>query len=80
MNITFKPLRQLLIEPDMTKEYQRFATELSTATIAKVGKEGNVTTEVLARICEALDCRLEQIALALATVSNNDGDRNERQS
>ncbi len=53
MKISFKPLWKLLIDRDMTKEDLRLATGLSAATIATMGKDGNVTTEVLARICTA---------------------------
>lgn len=60
VTITFKPLWKLLIDRDMTKEDLRLATGLSAATIAKMGKDGNVTTEVLARISTELNCNLEQ--------------------
>ena len=72
MTITFKPLWKLLIDRDMTKEDLRIATGLSAATIVKIGKDGNVTTEVLARICEALDCNLEQIAVATRRSGKNE--------
>lgn len=77
MIITFKPLWKLLIDRDITREDLRHATGLSPATIAKLGKDGNVTTDVLARICEALDCSLEQIALA-ASRSDPTGENHER--
>lgn len=62
MTITFKPLWKLLIDRDMTKEDLRQATGLAPATIAKLGRDGNVTTSVLARICDELDCDIQQIA------------------
>ncbi len=62
MRITFKPLWKLLIDRDMTREDLRRAAGLSPATIAKLGKDGNVTTDVLARICLALQCDLSEIA------------------
>lgn len=62
MTITFKPLWKLLIDRDMTKEDLRIATGLSPATIAKLGKDGNVTTSVLARICDEPDCDIQQVA------------------
>lgn len=75
MKITFKPLWKLLIDRDMTKEDLRLATGLSAATIAKMGKDGNVTTEVLARICAELNCSLEQIAeVAVATHDGGEHD------
>lgn len=61
MKITFKPLWKLLIDRDMTKEDLRLATGLSAATIAKMGKDGNVTTDVLRRISEALNCDIKDI-------------------
>lgn len=34
---------------------------VSPATITKMGKNGHVTTEVLVKICTALDCTLDDI-------------------
>lgn len=36
-------------------------TKTSTATIAKLGKGENVTTDVLLKICESLDCDFTDI-------------------
>lgn len=36
-------------------------SEVSPSSIAKMGRNENVTTEVLLRICEALDCNIEDI-------------------
>lgn len=36
-------------------------SEVSPASIAKMGRNENVTTEVLLRICEALDCNIEDV-------------------
>lgn len=35
--------------------------EVSPVSIAKMWRNENVTTEVLLRICEALDCNIEDI-------------------
>lgn len=37
------------------------AAQISSSTIVKLDKGENVTTEVLIKICEALDCKLEDI-------------------
>lgn len=66
MTITFKPLWKLLIDHDMTKEELRVQAGLSPATIAKLGKDGNVTTELLARICQTLNCKLSDIAAVIS--------------
>lgn len=65
MSITYKPLWKLLIDRDMTREELRIKAELSPATIAKLSKDGNVTTMVLDKICRALDCQLSDIATVL---------------
>lgn len=59
----------------MTKEDLRIVTGLSAVTIAKMGKDGNAATEVLARICEALDCNLVQIAVATRPSGKNEDKR-----
>ncbi|WP_296239422.1 helix-turn-helix transcriptional regulator [uncultured Lawsonella sp.] len=61
MTITFKPLWKLLIDHDITREDLRHQTGLSPATIAELGRGGNVTTDVLAQICQALKCDIAKI-------------------
>ena len=34
---------------------------ISPATITKMGKNGHVTTEVLLKVCTALNCQMEDI-------------------
>lgn len=59
--VRYKPLWKTLIDKDMTKQDLRKATGLSSATIAKMGRDETVTTQVLARICGALDCQMADI-------------------
>ncbi|OKL50467.1 helix-turn-helix domain-containing protein [Boudabousia marimammalium] len=61
MTITFKPLWKLLIDRVMTRGDLRHQTGLSPAAIAKLGRDGKVTTNFLARICAALDCKIYEI-------------------
>lgn len=37
------------------------AAGISAASIAKLGKGGNITTDVLLKICETLNCHIEDI-------------------
>lgn len=67
MTITFKPLWKLLIDRDITREELRRQTGLSPATIAKHRRDENVTTDVLARICKALNCNIADICEAVPT-------------
>lgn len=45
----------------MNKNDLREAAGISAASIAKLGKGANITTDVLLKICEALDCDLNDI-------------------
>ncbi|WP_281706690.1 helix-turn-helix domain-containing protein [Corynebacterium argentoratense] len=58
---SYKPLWKLLIDRDLNKTQLQELSGISAATMAKLGKGGNVTTEVLARICETLECDIADI-------------------
>ena len=51
----------MLIDRDMNKNDLKEVTGLSAATIAKLGKGSNVTTDVLLKICETMKCDLNDI-------------------
>lgn len=61
MNISYKKLWKLLIDKDMTKIELKDAAGISTGTLAKLGKNENVTTDVLIKVCKALDCDIADI-------------------
>lgn len=61
MYISYDRLWKLLIDKKMNKQDLRKMTGLSSATIAKLGRGNNVTTDVLIKICDALECELEEI-------------------
>ena len=61
MHISYNKLWKLLIDKNMNKQALREASGISSASIAKLGKGANITTEVLLRICEALDCDISDI-------------------
>ncbi|WP_321308141.1 helix-turn-helix domain-containing protein [Sphaerochaeta sp. UBA5849] len=61
MVISYNRLWKLLIDKKMNRRDLKSATGISTATIAKLGKGENITTEILVKICEALECNLNDI-------------------
>ena len=61
MSICYKKLWKLLIDRDMQKKDLRIAAGLSTNVITKLGKNQNVSTEVLGKICKVLDCQITDI-------------------
>ena len=61
MAVSYKKLWKLLIDKDMKKKDLRNATGMSSASMAKLAKNENITTDVLVRICNALGCDLSDI-------------------
>ena len=61
MRISYNKLWKLLIDKNMTKMELKEAAGVSAASIAKLGKCANITTDVLLKICGALHCRVEDI-------------------
>ena len=61
MRISYNKLWKLLIDKNMTKMDLKEAAGVSAASIAKLGKGANITTDVLLKICETLTCHIEDI-------------------
>ena len=61
MAVSYKKLWKLLIDKNMKKKDLRSASGISTTTLAKLGKDENVSTEILSKICTALNCDVGDI-------------------
>jgi len=61
MYISYNKLWKLLIDMKMNKQDLKKATGVSSASIAKLGKGENITTDVLMKICKVLDCDITDI-------------------
>ena len=61
MAVSYKKLWKLLIDKDMKKKDLCEKAGISPASVTKMGRNGHVTTEILVKICAALDCRIEDI-------------------
>ena len=61
MAVSYKKLWKLLIDRDMKKKDLCEAAGISHASVAKLGKNENVTTDVLVKICTALKCDISDI-------------------
>ncbi|WP_155969945.1 helix-turn-helix domain-containing protein [Streptococcus ruminantium] len=61
MKFSYNKLWKLLIDKGWTKSELRKKAGISSSTIAKLGKGENVTTDVLLKICIALNCEIEDI-------------------
>ena len=61
MAASYKKLWKLLIDKDLKKKDLGKIANISNYTVTKLTRGDNVTTDVLGRICEALDCSIEDI-------------------
>lgn len=61
MRISYNKLWKLLIDKNMNKKDLKTVAGISSASVAKLGKCENITTDVLLKICVALNVYLEDI-------------------
>ncbi len=61
MSASYKKLWKMLIDKDMKKKDLAVKAGISTYTINKLNRGENITTDVLAKICKALDCTVDEI-------------------
>ena len=61
MALSYKMLFKLLIDKDMKKKELCEKACISSTSITKLRKNQNVNTEIIDKICKALDCRVEDI-------------------
>lgn len=61
MHITYKKLWKLLIDKNMKKKDLCELAGISSSSMAKMGKDENVSIDVLLKICEALGCDTSDI-------------------
>ena len=61
MSVCYNKLWKLLIDKGMKKKDLRLATGITTTALAKLGKNEHVSTEILTKICAALDCDFSDI-------------------
>lgn len=61
MAVCYNKLWKLLIDKNMSKTQLVKAAKISTNAMAKMGKNGDVSTEVLRKICTTLECGIEDI-------------------
>ena len=61
MRFSYNKLWKLLIDRGINKKTLREMSGISATSVAKLGKGGNVNTDVLLRICNALNCDIGDI-------------------
>ena len=61
MGISYKNLFKLMIDRDLKKKDLREMASIGNSTMSKLANDENVTMEVMAKICNALDCTMDDI-------------------
>ena len=56
MAIEYKPLWHMLLDRHMSKTEMRLKAGISTRQLARMGKNEDVSTDVLRKICATLNC------------------------
>lgn len=59
--VSYKKLWKILIDKDMRKQDLMAVAKISTRTMAKLSKGENVNTDMLVKICDALNCNIADI-------------------
>lgn len=61
MTVSYKKLWKLLIDKDTKKKDLCAKAGISPASVTKMGRNDHVNTDILLKICTALDCQIEEI-------------------
>ena len=59
--VSYDKLWKKLIDKKMSRTDLKEKSGISTVSLAKLGKNENLTTTVLVKICNALDCDISEI-------------------
>ena len=74
MAASYKKLFKLLIDKEMKSKNLAAKAGVSTATLAKTKKDGaTVSSDVLIRICTALECTVDDILEIIPTKQSKKG-------
>lgn len=61
MAVSYKKLWKLLIDRDMKKKDLLAAAGISQSSLSKMGRNENVNTDILVKVCKALNCDIGDI-------------------
>ena len=61
MAASYKKLWKLLIDRDLKKKGLQTLAGISNYTVSKLNRGNNVTTDVLGKICKAMNCNINDI-------------------
>ena len=59
MAVSYKKLWHMLLDKDMKKKDLQEKAKLTGYAMNKLSRDENITTEILEKICKALDCTID---------------------
>lgn len=71
MGLSYKKLWKLLIDRDMKKKDLQKLAGISSTSVTKLAKNENVNTEIIEKICAAMNCDVSDI------MEMTDGEKNQ---
>lgn len=71
MSVSYKKLFKMLIDKEMKKKQLCELTGISPSTISKMAKDDVVSMEIVARICDKLNCTFDDIVDIIPDKENN---------
>ncbi len=72
MAISYKKLWKLLIDREMKKKDLISQAGISQSSVTKLGRNENINTEILVRICQALHCDIGDIMEVIPPAAANE--------
>lgn len=61
MGVKYVKLWKLLLDKNLKRTDLKRIAQISSSTLAKLGKDEYVSLESLNKICEALDCQIQDV-------------------
>ena len=61
MSVSYKKLFKMLIYRDMKKKDLKELAGIGNSTMTKLANNENVTVEIMAKICSAMNCKMDDI-------------------
>lgn len=77
MALSYKKLFKLLIDRNMKKKDLCQKAGISTTSVSKLAKDLNVNTEIIDKVCRALDCEVEDVMEFVHESKSTEGERHE---
>ena len=76
--VSYDKLWKKLIDKKWNRTKLKEESGISTASLAKLGKNANITTDVLVKICNALECDFSEIMEMVEVAETTDKNATEQ--